>query len=145
MGAALDTRLVAIEAAIGDTLEIEPAFTDARDRREALLGLARLETQLAGLKLRLLAACDDVALAEGSRDVAALVTHHLRTDAGSDQRKAMILRDRQCRAEGCTVPAGRTDLKDGLLLCSWHHHRVHDDTYDVTRMPSGDVRFSRRT
>jgi hypothetical protein len=397
----------AIEAAIGDTLANEPAFMDARDRREALLQLARLETQLAGLKLRVLAACDDVALAEGARDVAALVTHHLRTDAGSDrrelalalgldrrwrvvqaavgtgevnlaqahvivraldelpaerlseevldraeahlvaeaahfaprelrvigrrilevvapeigeqheaqqlakeedradrrtsltstrlgdgttritlhlpdtvaarlhtyleaftsprhpgtgqadripvdrrrgqafcdllealdprrvpvhggdattlivtvsledlrrdlgvaqigpsdrlsagearrlactasiipavlggrsevldlgrssrlfkpaQRKAMILRDRECRAQGCTVPAmwcevahhwgrpwargGRTDLKDGMLLCSWHHHRVHDNTYDATRMPNGDVRFSRRT
>lgn len=76
------------------------------------------------------------------------------------QRKAMIIRDKQCRAEGCTVPAawceahhwgrpwaegGRTDLKDGVLLCPWHHHRVHDDTYDASRLPNGDVRFSRRT
>ena len=76
------------------------------------------------------------------------------------QRKAMIIRDRECRAEGCTIPAawceahhwgrpwaqgGRTDLKDGLLLCSWHHHRAHDATYDSSRMPNGDVRFSRRT
>ena len=76
------------------------------------------------------------------------------------QRKAMIIRDRECRAEGCTIPAawceahhwgrpwaqgGRTDLKDGLLLCSWHHHRAHDPTYDTSRMPNGDVRFSRRT
>jgi hypothetical protein len=396
----------AIEAALEDGLESEPAFMEARDRREALLRLARLETRLAGLKLRLLAACDDVALAEGARDVAALVTHHLRTDAGGDrrelalalgldrrwrvveaavgrgevnlaqarvivraldelpadrlseeilaraeahlvgeaahfgprelrvigrrildvvapeigeqheaqqlaeeerradrrtslvstrlgdgttritlhvpdavaarlrtyleaftsprhpgageadripvdrrrgqafcdlleavdprrlpvhggdattlivtvslqdlrrdlgvaeigpsdrlsagevrrlactasiipavlggksevldlgrssrlfkpaQRKAMIVRDRECRAEGCTVPAGwceahhlgrpwarggRTDLEDGMLLCSWHHHRAHDDTYDSSRLPNGDVRFSRRT
>ena len=76
------------------------------------------------------------------------------------QRKAMIIRDRECRAEGCTVPAawceahhwgrpwvegGRTDLKDGVLLCNWHHHRAHDPTYDSSRMPNGDVRFSRRT
>jgi hypothetical protein len=76
------------------------------------------------------------------------------------QRKAMIIRDRECRAEGCTIPAawceahhwgrpwaegGRTDLKDGLLLCNWHHHRAHDTTYDSSRMPNGDVRFSRRT
>ena len=76
------------------------------------------------------------------------------------QRKAMIIRDRECRAEGCTIPAawceahhwgkpwsrgGRTDLKDGLLLCSWHHHRAHDDTFAASRMPNGDVRFSRRT
>ena len=76
------------------------------------------------------------------------------------QRKAMIIRDRECRAEGCTIPAawceahhwgrpwaegGRTDLKDGVLLCNWHHHRAHDSIYDSTRMPNGDVRFSRRT
>jgi hypothetical protein len=76
------------------------------------------------------------------------------------QRKAMIIRDRECRAEGCSIPAawceahhggtpwargGRTDLAGGLLLCSWHHHRAHDPTYDASRMPNGDVRFNRRT
>ena len=76
------------------------------------------------------------------------------------QRKAMIIRDRECRAEGCTIPAawceahhwgrpwskgGRTDLKNGVLLCSWHHHRAHDVNFAASRMPNGDVRFSRRT
>ena len=75
------------------------------------------------------------------------------------QRKAMIVRDRECRAEGCTIPApwceahhagrpwsrgGRTDLRDGVLLCSWHHHRAHDPRYETGRLPNGDVRFSRR-
>jgi hypothetical protein len=72
----------------------------------------------------------------------------------------MIVRDRECRAEGCTIPAawceahhwgrpraqgGSTDLADGILLCSWHHHRAHDDTFDASWMPNGDVRFNRRT
>ena len=72
----------------------------------------------------------------------------------------MIIRDRECRAQGCTIPAawceahhwgtpwsqgGRTDLKDGLLLCCWHHHRAHDPAFDSSRMPNGDVRFSRQT
>ncbi len=76
------------------------------------------------------------------------------------QRKAMAVRDRHCRAEGCDVPAGwceahhanrpwsqggRTDLDDGVLLCSWHHHRAHDHRYDARRQPNGDLRFSRRT
>ena len=76
------------------------------------------------------------------------------------QRKAMAVRDRRCRAEGCDIPAawceahhvthpwsrgGLTDLADGVLLCSWHHHRAHDHRYDNRRLPSGDVRFSRRT
>jgi hypothetical protein len=76
------------------------------------------------------------------------------------QRKAMAVRDRHCRTEGCSVPAswceahhaarhwnagGRTDLAAGILLCSWHHHRAHDPRYDPKRLPSGDYRFHRRT
>ena len=76
------------------------------------------------------------------------------------QRRAMVVRDRECRARGCTIPAawceahhagkpwsrgGRIDLADGELLCSWHHHLAHDPAYDTSRMPNGDVRFARRT
>ena len=76
------------------------------------------------------------------------------------QRKAMRLRDRTCRAEGCNIPAtwceahhfgqpwaagGNTDLHDGKLLCNWHHHRAHDTNYTHTELPNGDIRFHRRT
>ena len=76
------------------------------------------------------------------------------------QRKALVIRDRRCRAEGCDIPAawteahhagrpwsqgGRTDLKDGVLLCSFHHHRAHHPGWRPDRLPNGDVRFSRRT
>ena len=76
------------------------------------------------------------------------------------QRKALAIRDRGCRAEGCEIPAawceahhaaapwsrqGRTDLKDGLLLCSFHHHRAHDAAMRTDRLPDGRVRFNRRT
>lgn len=76
------------------------------------------------------------------------------------QRKAMAVRDQRCRTEGCTTPAawceahhattpwsqgGRTDLADGILLCSWHHHRAHDHHYLHERLPNGDYRFHRRT
>ncbi len=76
------------------------------------------------------------------------------------QRKAMAIRDVSCRAEGCDIPAawceahhanqpwtrgGRTDLADGALLCSWHHHRAHDHHYDTRRLPTGQLRFHRRT
>ena len=75
------------------------------------------------------------------------------------QRKALAVRDQGCRAEGCDIPAawceahhfdrpwaadGRTDLADGKLLCSWHHHRAHDDRYHHLLLPNGDVRFHRR-
>jgi hypothetical protein len=73
------------------------------------------------------------------------------------QRKALRIRDRRCRARGCTVPAawceahhliswalgGATDLDVGVLLCSFHHHRAHDSAYDVERCPDGDLEFRR--
>jgi hypothetical protein len=40
---------------------------------------------------------------------------------------------------------GRTDLDAGVLLCSFHHHRVHDKTYTHARHPDGSIRFHRRT
>ena len=75
------------------------------------------------------------------------------------QRKALAITQPSCRADGCTVPStwceahhagqpwacgGRTDLNDGMLLCSWHHHRIHDDRYLVQNTPDGRVRFHRR-
>ncbi len=75
------------------------------------------------------------------------------------QRKAMRLRDQHCRAEGCSVPArwceahhwipwskgGKTDLDDGVLGCSFHHHLLHDPRYTHEILPNGDIRFHRRT
>ncbi len=76
------------------------------------------------------------------------------------QRLAMAVRDQHCRAEGCDIPAtwceahhrgdpwsrgGRTDLEEGVLLCSWHHHRAHDTDFLVSHLPNGDVRYRRRT
>jgi hypothetical protein len=76
------------------------------------------------------------------------------------QRKAMAIRDRRCSEEACDIPAvwceahhatnpwtkgGRTDLKDGLLLCSFRHHRAHHPQWVTARLPNGDVRFTRRT
>ncbi len=74
------------------------------------------------------------------------------------QRKALLIRDRTCRAEGCDIPGtwaeahhwvpwstgGPTDLDHGVLLCSHHHHRAHDPAYDTARLTNGDVRFHRR-
>jgi hypothetical protein len=74
------------------------------------------------------------------------------------QRKALLVRDRTCRAEGCEtpgtwceahhldpwLPAGRTDLDNGVLLCSHHHHRAHDAGHRTDRLPNGDLRFHRR-
>ena len=75
------------------------------------------------------------------------------------QRKALLIRDQTCRADGCEIPGtwcdahhlapwstgGRTDLDNGMLLCNHHHHRAHDAGYRTDRLPNGDLRFHRRT
>ncbi len=75
------------------------------------------------------------------------------------QRKALAIRDRECRAGGCTIPAtwceahhskpwsagGKTDLDNAMLLCSHHHHLIHDERYLHEQLPNGDIRFARRT
>nr|WP_300050130.1 HNH endonuclease signature motif containing protein [uncultured Nocardioides sp.] len=76
----------------------------------------------------------------------------------SAQRKALLVRDHTCRAEGCDIPGtwceahhlhpwehgGRTDLDNGVLFCSHHHHRAHDTGYRTDRLPNGDHRFHPR-
>jgi Domain of unknown function (DUF222)/HNH endonuclease len=94
----------------------------------------------------------------GTRSVPLDLGHATRLFSAG-QRKALAIRDRECRADGCTIPAtwceahhvkpwsagGRTDLANAVLLCSHHHHLVHDDRYLHERMPNGDLRFARRT
>ena len=76
------------------------------------------------------------------------------------QRKAMAIRDKECTAQDCSVPAawceahhhqapwsrgGRTDLTDGKLLCSFHHHRAHDPGWETHHHANGSTTFHRRT
>ncbi|WP_166133921.1 HNH endonuclease signature motif containing protein [Nocardioides ochotonae] len=75
------------------------------------------------------------------------------------QRKALAIRDKECRADGCTIPStwceadhvdpwsagGKTDLDNAILLCGHHHHLIHDGRCLHQRMSNGDLRFTRRT
>ncbi len=63
-----------------------------------------------------------------------------------------------CAAEGCERPfawcdvhhphawsrGGPTDLDNAVPLCGFHHRRAHDPRFDLTRLPSGEVRYHRR-
>ena len=66
------------------------------------------------------------------------------------QRKALLIRDRTCRAEGCDIPGtwceahhhdpwhtgGPTDLANGVLLCSHHHHQAHEPRWRPSASPT---------
>ncbi|MFE7227316.1 DUF222 domain-containing protein [Nocardioides sp. NPDC057577] len=74
------------------------------------------------------------------------------------QRKALRLQQKCCQAEGCDMPpewcdahhldpwaaGGKTDLKDGALLCPHHHRLAHAPAYVHERLPDGTIRFTRR-
>ncbi|MER6974676.1 DUF222 domain-containing protein [Nocardioides sp. NPDC000445] len=74
------------------------------------------------------------------------------------QRKALRLQQKCCQAEGCDMPpewcdahhlepwaaGGKTDLKDGALLCPHHHRLAHAPGYTHERLPDGTIRFTRR-
>ncbi|MFP5315110.1 MAG: DUF222 domain-containing protein [Actinomycetes bacterium] len=60
-------------------------------------------------------------------------------------RRALVARDKGCAFPDCTVPAtwceahhiipwaagGTTSLRDGVLVCSRHHHVLHDEEWTV--------------
>jgi hypothetical protein len=75
------------------------------------------------------------------------------------QRRALSIRHATCATEGCERPfawcdihhphawsaGGRTDLDNALPLCGFHHRRAHDTRFTLKLLPSGEVRFRRRT
>ena len=100
----------AMTGALKETVDVELMFMAPADKRSALLGLARVETQLVALKLRLMAVSDDVALAEGARDVAALVTQHTRGDFGANRRDLALAQALDTRWHQVTTALGHGDL-----------------------------------
>ena len=95
-----------IGAALKDAADVPVTFMDPADKRAALVELTRLEAQLAALRLRVMAASDDVALAEGARDIAALLTHETRTDCGTNRRDLALAEALDRRWAGVAAALG---------------------------------------
>jgi hypothetical protein len=76
----------------------------------------------------------------------------------SAQRRALSVAHPTCAAQGCERPfawcdihhphpwshGGGTDLDNALPLCGFHHRRAHDPRFDLTTLPTGEVRYRRR-
>src|SRR5213596_3381844 len=70
-------------------------------------------------------------------------------------RRVLQHRDRGCRFPGCGLPFGQghhirhwanggpTTLSNLAMLCRRHHRAVHEDGYQVERLPDGELQFRR--
>jgi hypothetical protein len=69
-------------------------------------------------------------------------------------RRALMLRDRGCAFPGCTharflhahhvehwLHGGKTSLENLVMLCTFHHHLVHEGGWKVTAAADGVYRF----
>jgi hypothetical protein len=154
---AADPARMPLHGGAATTVVVTMALQDLRDGLG--VGLIGDEPVSAGEVRRLACTASIVPLVLGGDSEILDLGRHRRLFSPA-QRKALAIRDVHCRAEGCTIPAawceahhdatpwsqgGRTDLDDGILYCTFHHHRAHDDRYDTTRLPDGSVRFARRT
>jgi Domain of unknown function (DUF222)/HNH endonuclease len=70
-------------------------------------------------------------------------------------RRALHHRDRGCRFPGCTVRFGQghhirhwahggpTTLSNLAMLCRRHHRAVHEEGFQLERLPNGELKFRR--
>ncbi len=99
-----------IGTALKETADVQVTFMEPAEKRAAMLALTRLEAQLSALKLRVMAVSDDVAMAEGARDVAALVTQHTRGDFSANRRDLALAEALDRRWTMVAAALGQGDL-----------------------------------
>jgi hypothetical protein len=70
-------------------------------------------------------------------------------------RRALVQRDLGCRFPGCGLSlcdahhvkhwtdGGKTSLDNTALLCRFHHRLVHEEAFQLKRLPDGDLEFRR--
>ena len=107
-----------LDTALEETLDVPVLFLAPTEKREALRDLTRVEAQLSALKLRLMACSDDVALSEGARDIAALLTHDTRTDAGTNRGDLALAEalDRRWLQVATALGQGEVNVAQALVI-----------------------------
>ncbi len=135
------------------------------ERLRCGLGAARLDTgQLVSAAEARRLACDSAlvpaVLRRGLTGRSVVLDLGRRTRLHTQaQRLALTVRDLGCTTEGCDRPpgwchahhdvawadGGGTSVDNGRLLCPFHHRRAHSTSYAMTPLPTGQVRFHRRT
>src|SRR5690625_2600940 len=99
---------------------------------------------------RLLCDCEATRMVIDATGVPLDVVRRQRT-CRTELRRAIVTRDRHCQWPGCRLRAswcevhhliyysrgGPTSRDNGITLCSYHHHRVHEHDIRITLLPDG--------
>lgn len=127
---------------LADTFD--PQLLNTGSTEDLMISAGYSGSSGAGIIRRMLCTADitPVVLGTDSEILDVGKKHRLFTPA---QRKALIARDGGCAAPGCTFPAawceshhiqpwsqgGKTSVDNGVLLCSHHHHAVHEGAWSI--------------
>lgn len=106
-----------VESLLAEVADGQPVFLSTAEKQDVLRRLAAVEAQAAELRLRVLAAADEVGEESGARDAAAWVSVETRTDsdvARADLRLAKALESRPLVAAG--MRAGRVSVAQARAI-----------------------------
>lgn len=152
-----DRTMVVFEVNAAALDSAEDASAEALSQTCRIRGFAAVEPSTARAAL-----CDSpllgVLLGDAGEPLAVGREHRLVTRA---QRRALMVRDGCCQFPGCTqsrrlkahhrvswMDGGPTDLQNLILLCQWHHTRVHEEQIAIAPCAEQGCgipwRFSRR-
>ena len=108
----------AIEAALKDVADVDPAFMRTGEKAEALRRLDRLESQLAGLRMRVMANAGEVAETTADHSVATWLAVETRTDPRARFGDLALARglDRRWLRLGAAVREGSVNLAQARVI-----------------------------
>ena len=99
-------------------------------------------------------ACDSSIVAVAGDQIVGMTVGRRTRSIPPAIRRALQLRDRGCRFPGCThtrflhghhvrhwLHGGETSTDNLVLLCSHHHHLVHEDGWSIEKDAEGDWSF----
>jgi hypothetical protein len=107
-----------IGEALDDVASVEPVFMTTEQKQTALVELTRLASRVESLKLRVLAADDDIALETGARSTAAWLADTTRDNHGTVLRSARLADaiDGRCRHVGAALAEGRVNVAQAHVI-----------------------------
>lgn len=104
---------------------------------------------------RLCCDADEETVVHSQEDGAALGVSKRSSTVRGRLRRLVQLRDRTCRVPGCGLRArkeihhlhhrghgGTNELDNLLLVCGYHHHRLHEGGWQAERLDDGTIKFT---